>query len=58
MLVVSRKSDESIIIDVQGTPIYVHILRTARGFASIGIDAPPSWNIRRSELPTYLQGSA
>lgn len=58
MLVVSRKHDESLVIDVQGTPVYVHVLRTAKGFASIGIDAPKHWNIRRSELPMYLQGSA
>ena len=59
MLVLTRKSDESFVIDVQGTPIYVHILNTKSGGASIGIDAPRSWNIRRSELPSFLQvGSA
>ena len=55
MLVLTRKSDESFIIDVQGTPIYVHILNTKTGGASIGIDAPRIWSIRRSELPAFLQ---
>jgi carbon storage regulator CsrA len=57
MLVVTRKTDESIVIDVQGTPIYVHILHTARGGASVGIDAPREWGIRRTELPPYLGGT-
>lgn len=56
MLVVTRKSDESLVIDVQGTPIYVHILHTQRGQASVGIDAPREWGIRRTELPPFLSG--
>lgn len=54
MLIVTRKSDESIVIDVQGTPIYVHVLSTHRGGVSIGVDAPRDWGIRRTELPAYL----
>lgn len=57
MLVVTRKADESLVIDVQGTPIYVHILHTKRGCASVGIDAPRDWSIRRTELPAFLGGS-
>lgn len=57
MLVVSRKADQSLVIDVQGTPVYVHVLQTKRGCASVGIDAPREWRIRRSELPPYLGGS-
>ena len=56
MLVITRKADESLVIDVQGTPIYVHVLRTQSGGASVGIDAPKEWSIRRAELPKYLGG--
>ena len=55
MLVLSRREDESIMIDVQGTPIYVHILSTNNSQISMGVDAPRSWNIRRTELPEFLK---
>lgn len=61
MLVVTRKAGGSLIINVQGTPIYVHVLKNQRGCASIGVEAPREWGIRRSELPELaspLTGSA
>ena len=63
MLVINRKTDESLVIDVQGTPIYVYILGVSKGSGagavSLGLDAPRSWLILRSELPKFLQsGSA
>lgn len=58
MLVITRKRDQALMIDVQGTPIYIHVLKTQRGCASIGVDAPKEWGIRRTEITTSLAGSA
>jgi len=58
MLVINRKTEESIIIDVQGTPIYVYILRTSRGLASVGIEAPKEFHVLRSELPRHLRSGS
>ena len=57
MLVVTRKADESFVINVQGTAVTVRVLETHRGHVSIGVDAPREWNIRRSEL-LPLMGSS
>ena len=55
MLVLNRRTDESFVIDVQGTPIYVHILHTGKSQVSVGVDAPREWGVRRTELPAFLQ---
>ena len=52
MLVITRKAKQFLTINVQGTPIYVHVLHTQRGQASLGIVAPREWGIRRDGLGT------
>lgn len=48
MLVLTRKVDESIEI---GSEIKIAVVRISPGKVRIGIDAPRSLNIKRSELP-------
>ena len=48
MLVLSRKKDEQIFI---GDSIVVTVLKVGPSSVRIGIDAPPEFNIKRSELP-------
>lgn len=48
MLVLTRKTMESIQI---GPDIKIVVLRLTDGQVRIGIDAPPTVHIRRSELP-------
>lgn len=50
MLVLTRKKDQAIMINVQGTPIFIHVLETHTGSTSIGVDAPREWGIRRTEI--------
>ena len=52
MLVLSRKPKESIQI---GSDIVVTVLRIAGGAVRLGIEAPPTVPIRRSELPEAPQ---
>lgn len=47
MLVLSRKAGESILI---GDDIRIHIVRTGSDKVRIGIDAPRSVNVVRTEL--------
>ena len=47
MLVLSRKAGESILI---GDDITIHIVRTGSDKVRIGIDAPRSVNVVRTEL--------
>lgn len=51
MLVLQRKVGEQVRI---GTDIVVTVLRTACGKVSLGIQAPPNYRIRRSELLALL----
>ncbi|MGC1274974.1 MAG: carbon storage regulator [Planctomycetaceae bacterium] len=51
MLVLQRKVGEQVRI---GTDIVVTVLRTACGKVSLGIQAPPDYRIRRSELLSLL----
>ena len=52
MLILSRKSEETIEVLVQGTPLTIRVMKTQRGCVSLGIDAPREWSIRRGELPS------
>ena len=54
MLVLTRKKDQAIMINVQGTPIFIHVLETHTGSTSIGVDAPREWGIRRTEITERL----
>jgi len=57
MLVLTRKNNESIMI---GNNIMVTILETSKGVSTIGIDAPKSINIVRTEImnkPKKLTGN-
>jgi carbon storage regulator len=47
MLVMSRKPGERIVID---NSIVITVLHTARGRVRLGIDAPPTVAIQRTEL--------
>lgn len=51
MLVLQRKVGEQVRI---GTDIVVTVLRTACGKVSLGIQAPPGYRIRRSEIISLL----
>jgi carbon storage regulator CsrA len=52
MLVVERRTGEDVVLAVEGfaAPIVIRLIRTMRGRAKIGIDAPPGVLILRSEL--------
>ncbi|MCB1112607.1 MAG: carbon storage regulator [Chlamydiales bacterium] len=50
MLVLTRKSDEKIVIKNGKNKIVITILRVQSGKASIGIDASEEWGIFREEL--------
>ena len=51
MLVLQRKVGEQVRI---GKDVVVTVLRTACGKVSLGIQAPPGYRIRRSELISLL----
>ena len=55
MLVLSRKSGQSIVIDGQ---IIVHVVGVSRGRVHLGITAPPHLPIYRSELFERIQAEA
>ena len=50
MFVLSRKTDQSIVIDGQ---IKVTVIHMGRYYVRIGIDAPRDVNIRRGELVAF-----
>lgn len=50
MLVLSRKPEESITITVDGVEIIVTVVRVDHGVTRLGVEAPASVRIRRSEL--------
>lgn len=47
MLVLTRKRDEMITI---GSDIVIRVIKTSKGSVKIGIEAPASVRVRRSEL--------
>ena len=49
MLVLTRKRDEMITI---GSDIVIRVIKTGKGSVKIGIEAPASVRVRRSELAT------
>ena len=50
MLVLSRKVNERIIIDVDGVEIIICVCKMTRNRARIGIEAPLSVRIQREEI--------
>ena len=50
MLVLTRKIGESIIVTVGGVEIKIKLVKTSKGNARIGIDAPNEAVIVREEL--------
>jgi carbon storage regulator CsrA len=52
MLVLTRKSQESLTITVNGTEVEVYVLHTSTGRCSLGVVAPKEVQIRRGELAT------
>ncbi len=52
MLVLTRKKDQTIVIDGQ---ITIKLLRTKGNSVSLGIEAPPEVSIRRAELEPLIE---
>lgn len=52
MLVLTRKSEEDIVISANGDVIVIRILEVKGGKASIGVQADKKWQIVRKELLT------
>lgn len=52
MLVLSRKKDESIIIDLGDRQVSIRVLDIKGGRVSLGVNAPGDVSIRRDELMT------
>lgn len=52
MLVLSRKEEETIVIDVPDTrdKIRIVLLKSDKGRAVLGVDAPPNYLVVRKEL--------
>lgn len=50
MLVLTRKIGESIIVTVGGVEIKIKLVKTSKGNAKIGIDAPNEAVIAREEV--------
>jgi carbon storage regulator len=55
MLVVTRKSQESIILHTEDGPVEVKILRIRGSEIKLGIAAPSAVRILRSELTDYTE---
>ena len=55
MLVLTRKIGESIIVTVDGVEIKIKLVKTSKGNARIGIDAPVEAVIVREELASEVQ---
>ena len=50
MLVITRKTDESLIIQAGGEEIEISVLETAKDKVKLGVRAPLQFKIMRSEL--------
>ena len=50
MLVITRKTNESILIEADGKSIEIVVLETTRDRVKLGVDAPREVKIVRSEL--------
>ena len=53
MLVLTRKPDQSIILETNDGPITIRLLRSSLSGSRLGIIAPQSVRVRREELEKY-----
>ncbi len=55
MLVLSRKKNEQIVIQIDGQTVVVQVLDIARDRVRLGITAPQSISVHREEVARRLQ---
>lgn len=56
MLIIDRKVEEKLTIYIQGTPLYVQVLKSTPSHVKLGVTAPAEWDIRRNELDAVSLG--
>ena len=55
MLVLTRRDGEQIVV---GEDVVIKVLAVARGRVRVGIEAPRSVSVRRSEIPSHAPNAA
>ena len=50
MLLIRRRCEESVTIEVAGTPVMVKLLKIEGGYVTVGITAPREFPVYRSEI--------